>query len=421
MMSGQKISRLAVHFFCFIFFLTYYSLPLVKLGGINAKILQALVLTILIACFILAAARTRLKEAINCYIFFSPTLKAILILVLWKIFIHLLQFKWPPFRDILSTQVLSIFYLLVASTYLLYAGAKNYIIASVFAAMPTALVALGQFVDVSFFWDIRYYFGLDYNQDYVENLLRRMKPPGLDTFSIPLSYKISTLIFLFLFWRLYFSKPSILDSVTTLLMAILSSARSLVLATAIACFLCNDKSKNLFILLGLVIFGAFFYYTDSVALGAAIRDMLINQSSVGRLYLFSAGIEVFFRYPFGITESYFSLVGEISPWVVAASNSIINIDDSWVYEYSPHNFLINTALSYGIVGLLTTVWLMQYLVRHCPRRNGVNIALVYVIMIFIHGSFHNTGFLYSDFDFILSVVLLEILIFKHRNPKYGSI
>ena len=407
-------SKIAIHLLSFIFFLTYYSLPLVKVAGVNLKIILAFLLAFLMF-FGLLFSCSNFKYLIKAFFGFSYTAKAVFLLIFYKILLHLFHLQPPPIYELLTTQILSLCYFFIAATYILYAGAKWYVIISSFAVAPTLLVALGQLLGVDFFWNIRYSFGVDTTQDYSATLIFRTDAVGLDLFSIPLSYKIVTLLFFYSFWKVQTGRLSVSGVMPASLLSILSSTRSVLLASVVA-FLTLKMSIR-----GKIISLAFLFAIVALLIWGGRGGWFINGSSVGRFYLFYSGVDVFFKNPFGITGNYFDYVDSMNPAVTSLVNDFVRLDSSWAEKFTPHNFLINTALGFGVFGLIMSLWLAINLVRRTPTVNGVNLASLYLLIIFINGSFHNAGFLYNDFDFMFGVALLEVFIFKRMHKEYGKI
>jgi len=311
----------------------------------------------------------------------------------------------------------------------------------------SALVGIGQFLDIDFFWKIREILGVS-EKLISKGFLTRSRISGLALYSISFGYMLTSVVPLIFSVLINTKCESFFKKITLFLTFILCFSallftlnRSAILGGIIGIvliILMTWSSIKLRKLILLMVIFIFLVLMLNILIGEIIENRFlfskIKMDLLPRGLSILRAVDVFFNHPFGI--------GRGNP------NYMDYMEDSGIYferyvkKYneigmiSPHNQFINILIYYGFLGLFLLILFYYYIFNgmfYIYHNNdntfirGVNIGLIGSFSAYIINSmFHNNGpFLVDPFNWYFIGIVMFLLnnygnLLYDKRRKYES-
>jgi hypothetical protein len=263
------------------------------------------------------------------------------------------------------------------------------------------IIAVLQFFQFDFAWEIRKYIQFSIHGDIINTqLIQRVNPSGLAYYSITYSYHALILA------SIFFSRFLITMSINNLILfifglfglAVSNSASAFygfIIATFFYILFTRLRSREcLIIFIGICIF--VFFLNDFLFFG-----------DYARLHMFKAAFYV-------LNENFFVGIGN-ADYNLLASTYFEGINaPAWWYEISIHNSFLIPLVRFGIFMLIPFLLLYYFYIKCLKVLKKKNTYLhsflsVYLISYSIHAFFHNAGMFNKDqlfwilFGFLVSI------------------
>lgn len=302
----------------------------------------------------------------------------------------------------------------------------------------SALVGIGQFLGINFFWKLRELIGIDTEHIIGQQILQRSRIPGLAYYSIPFSYQLASVVPL-IFGILILKKNAFYLNVTFIicfLALLVSLIKSAALGAIIGLFVIVYLRSNLkikkvkifnFIILLILILLIFNILTGNLFYQYYHKQIFEPTiSTLSRIPLLLAGFKIFVNNPFGVGMGQYSKYGaEFLPELSHMPGA------QKILTTSSHNQFLNILIYYGIFGLLLLVVFYYYIFKgmfYLYRNSdsifieGVTIGLIGSFSAYIINSmFHNCGpFMIDPFNWYFIGVVMFLLNNYGKLPGNGE-
>jgi len=274
----------------------------------------------------------------------------------------------------------------------------------------SALVGIGQFLSIDFFWKLREIIQINPENIVGQQILQRYRISGLAYYSIPFSYQLSSVVPL-IFGILIVKKRNYYLSITFILcfLALLVSLiKSATIGGIIGLFIIIYLNSNLKIkvkkikIFNFVIFLILIFLIFNILTGNLFTQYYNRQifnptvSTLSRIPLWLAGFKIFMNNPFGVGA------GEYSKYGAEFLPELSNMPGAqMILTTSSHNQFLNILIYYGFFGLLILTLFYYYIFKglfYLYRNNksiffaGVILGLIGSFSAYILNSmFHNQG------------------------------
>ena len=308
------------------------------------------------------------------------------------------------------TKILIPLFLFLLTYYLIkFLGVDSFIKILTVLAGTSGLVAMGQALNIDFFWQIRTIFGAASQRSIADQFYNR--PTGLAFYSIELCYQL--VLVLPLTFYLYKKYNSFLYALISLFIigGILSTRTYSAILALLGMFLVYilQKKRYLSFLASfcLVLSGTFYILSHQVLFFRIMRE-----STYARLPEAVLSAKVILETPFGIgfqnyqehAQYHFSSIVGMKGYNVAR-------------QHMPHNQFLNSGIYYGWVVMLLTLYLyVRYFKKLWPLKDYLPQALLVAHLgYFIHSLFHNNGVLMGDRIYWHVVALTELVLLSNRS------
>jgi hypothetical protein len=279
------------------------------------------------------------------------------------------------------------------------------------------LIAIFQFFNFDFSWELRKYINFSSNPDDVisAQLLEKNRPGGLAYYAITYSYQI--LILASIFVSKYFENPTFKNFMWALFGAFglfvsltRSSLFGFIIAVIFFIVLQNFSLKKLLIT---IILAAIF------SVGIIIQEMrdISSVNNLSRYYLFLAGFNVFMDYIISGVGG-MNYIEFTSRYMESYSMS------SWTVELSVHNAFLVVLIKHGVF-MLIPIFYLYYIyfgnIRLFKFVDFRSYAFFYVYMISytFHSFFHNAGMFSKDQLFWIIFAYMLAVKHIHKNKLYN--
>lgn len=298
----------------------------------------------------------------------------------------------------------------------------------IFYLCLSSLIAFFQFLNFDFSWYLRSL--LPSTQDMTVNnqVLYRSRPTGLSYYSVQLGYQL--LIGLILIdiasLKIRFIKKHKFKLFGIMLLGGFFGANlSLILASLIF-FISRfilSAGKVSFI----TIFSILFIFLLIIISPTLDRIILVDSSSLSRLTFLYIGLNILFRYPFGVSYDDIYEIKNSSIFYMDLNN--LPMADK-LLETSFHNTFISLGIETGIIGLFFYILFYLYLLYFYLKGSGVKqYFLKQIYLIGFCGNFaylaqlisHNAGPFHSDpYFWMINGILIGYLEFIKRPISRSS-
>ncbi len=306
----------------------------------------------------------------------------------------------------------------------------------------SCIVAIGQALDINFFWNLRYLIGLPESSFIYDSIKGTAWSPrvacGLAYFKTQLSYHI---VSVFPFMIYLTSRPnkrtrqvgiiySVIIIVASLSIHSISSSISCIVIAA-SFWLRYYYKPNLTHIFSII--GILGVITVGLILtGLQTRILTLDGSALSRIVFLLMGVKILIEHPFGASINQI----EAAKYTFISDPIISNLRAfDWIFDTSFHNSVLNFSLVYGFLGLLFYLFIIIYFINHFKklsnRSNDVSGQMFYYLgYIFIFGYCiqmltHNGGMLTGDMYFWITLgVFTAFPLASPSNapqPALGSI
>lgn len=276
------------------------------------------------------------------------------------------------------------------------------------------LVAIGQFIGLDIFWQMRSFSITEFRDGGVSTaIIERHRPVGLAVNSVELGYQSVLALPL-----LFFDKG-------------IRNRNLLIFLLIIGNVACGNRS-SFFLMMGFLIYVApsnyrilvSFLVVALVFLSVILEERLItlDSSALGKIWIIYFGLIYFFNNPLGsgLTLADFLEFKKGFNMGSISLNSEIIIQ---LEKYTPHNQVVNTAVIYGVLGLVLLAVLLYHLFlrklewkKTADQFRLLKSLQIAVFLYFLNSFVHNAGF------FVLDVVIWYFLpIFDFLMRKYNTL
>jgi O-antigen ligase len=295
----------------------------------------------------------------------------------------------------------------------------------------SCLIAFFQAFDIDFFWNLRLKIGMPEELVIRQQLLERMRAPGLAYFSVQLSYQI-VCVFPFVLFLYSTSKRGrgILLMMCILLLLGAISIKSITaflscIVSALMYFVLTGKfhwKYFLFIFVVLIPILVFFLINT----GLYERLIKLDGSALSRIPFFLIGLMIVIDNPFGVP---FSQIENLK-YKYLGFGFVRNIRGAnFILDTSFHNSFINISVILGVIGGVAYFLLFLLLfIYFCKRRNYYknvesvfcfySSAIIFLIVLFFQSSTHNAGLSSGDVFCWLSLALILSYDYYLSVSKY---
>ena len=283
----------------------------------------------------------------------------------------------------------------------------------------SAIVGIGQFLGVNFFWRLREIIGFG-NETQTYQILSRVRISGLAAYVIPFSYQLGSVIPLALGIVLNSAKKNVMLWISIIIMSAAlfmtltkSAILGAILGIVIIIMLTNLKHKKFYVVLvGLIITTIFFSFE-------IINQRFLKPDSIAYARIPEAilAVKTFADYPMGVGMGHYDDIYTIH------FSSVAHMKGADVaFRNTSHNQFLNVACYYGIPGLLLLLGLYWQIFCNLNRLRsrfnssilkGITIGLIGTFVSYIVNSFfHNAGpFVGDPFNwYFIGMVLVLIQI-----------
>jgi hypothetical protein len=344
------------------------------------------------------------------YLFSFPTILVFLTLLFVLLSAITLGTNLTGWAKPIITKILIPLFLFLLTYYLIrFLGVDSLIKILTMLAGTSGLVAMGQALNIDFFWQIRTIFGAAGQRSIADQFYNR--PTGLAFYSIELCYQLVLLLPLtFYLYKKYNSFLYVLISLFIIGGILSTRTYSAILALLVMflIYILLKKRYLLFLLfLCLSISGTFYILNQQVLLCRIMRE-----STYARLPEAVLGAKIILKTPFGIgfqsykehAQDYFSSIVGMKGYNIA-------------FHHMPHNQFLNSGIYYGWVVMLLTVYLyIRYCKKLWPLKDYLPQALLVAHLgYFVHSLFHNNGVLMGDRIYWHVVALTELVLLSNRS------
>lgn len=282
----------------------------------------------------------------------------------------------------------------------------------------SCIVAVLQAIDIDFFWDLRLMLGTPHRPNMADQLINRIRTPGLALFSVPLSYQISA-IFSFVLYLTYISrtrKKIIILGLCLVLGALASKSLSAFMAILVSYIvfmrlnhLLNPMKLFRFIIIIIFLVIGMSFYNDFTS-----RIITPDQSALCRIPFMLIGVRILSDVPFGVKSG--AELTNLIHYYLADYGHLRGARD--LLEIGFHNCLLTVGISYGWAILIVYIWLYLYIFRliYKAMKNSTigsadhyfySGAIAYFCAYIIQSFTHNAGLTTGDpYDWIMIGVIL---------------
>jgi hypothetical protein len=299
---------------------------------------------------------------------------------------------------------------------------KIFIYVMIFGMFVSAFVGVMQFFQIDFFWKIREHLSPFEEGGIYNDLLARVRIPGLALFSIPFSYQlcsIAPLIFgIIINSKLsFFGRNYLRIAFLVIILALLFTlARSAIAGSVIGIVMIIYLSKIRFKFLKIALISIIFIFI-LFSITVFERRFSVDESTLQRIPMALAGLKIGLNHPLGVgrghIEKYAEEFSELKQFV---GGEMIT---------STHNQFLSTFSYYGIVGLILLLLFYRYIFKNLfyLRKNldddflkGLCIGLIGSFVSYIINSlFHNAGPFVGDVFNWYIIGLVFVLIKLSRD------
>jgi len=282
----------------------------------------------------------------------------------------------------------------------------------------SCIFAVLQAFNVELFWDLRMMLGTADRAIVMEQLVNRVKAPGLAYFAVPLSYQISAIFPFVIYlthiyrdrkWLIIFALCLVLGAIASKsLSSILSMVISYIVFMKLNLLLSRKK------LIGFVVVIIFLSIGISHWNDLAARIITPDHSTLCRIPFTLMGLEMLPNVPFGV-EGGVELTNLMRNSLTYYGNLTGARD---IYEFGFHNCLLNLVVYYGWAVLMGYIWLYLYIFRFSYKAMKNSIigstdhyfysgAIAYYCAYIIQSVTHNGGLTSGDvYDWVMIAVIL---------------
>jgi len=279
------------------------------------------------------------------------------------------------------------------------------------AVLLSNIVAIGQYLNLDFFWEMRDFSISDYSSVVNASILERHRPVGLSSNSVELGYH-TIMAVSFLAFKTK-NKLNAACFIFLVLGQIACENRSSIATILIfVIFFWNSRwsmlIKPVFITLLLIIILYF----------GAERLSNVDSALISKIFLIYFGLIYLVQNPFGSGLTMVDFINFRKEYdFTLISNNYLIADE--LSRYTPHNQVLTTMLIYGVLGLFSLIYVHIYAYKNAKIYKGKHINYVrsfnlMITLYFINSMVHNAGIFVMDPVIWYFIPLFEFIVRQKR-------